>query len=65
MKTQHPCTGTWLVFPGKSNPSVKSYDAQLLQAAAGGGGGVGFAPTRTPFRLTHEHNLDPNRAKKE
>ena len=23
MEMEHPCMGTWLVFPGKSNPSVK------------------------------------------
>lgn len=38
MEMERPCMGTWRGVPGKSNPSVKSYNAQLLQAAAGGGG---------------------------
>lgn len=52
MALQHPCTGTWLAFPGKSNPSVKSYDTQLQQAAAAEGGGWALLP---PEHLSGSH----------
>lgn len=60
---EHPCTGTWLVFPGKSNPSVKrvtmpNYCRQQLE--------VGWA-LLPPEDLSGSHmsSLDSNRTTKE